>query len=589
MYTDTSIKIGQLLVLSGLVSAADITEAEKLSRHMQIPFGRLLIMGGCLNEETLDAALEAQKLIREGLVSVDVACQALVACVQQKVPLTQALEMLDLVPQYGKSTAVLADLIKRANIVSSDLIEVALAESIETSAFLGDIMVRDHVVPPALLPLLHRILDRIRGGSTEGNEAITEIRATYGMWQRAHASLNDDPLSQSPILSLEPAAAAPEIEEERPPVEVDEDGFPILKDEKTFMPHPMTIPSTAVEDSIFTSGTNYDAPARPQYADGLAEDQWRIEAAKPVAEPSVGEFVKGLFDATISGTGFPVAGAPASELISREGDRTRNDLMGLPPLPPWASSNAADVTSHDLLALPAVPSAGAGQNADASTNAGAATSYDLHSLPPSTESAYTQLTAKDPWAEKTSPDLQVLPPDAPSNVPPVDKTAATTSYDLHALPATASSPQAQVEAQTRSPAQAPGEDLVEIPSTVPAETAPPQKPARSKKIGEPAARGKKATGGKTAARSTSRKAAKKPPTLFEFLKKSKLLNDKQIKQAIEAILTEDATAGGELLRMLKLLDDHSLQQCMTLYSEICEGKTSAADAIAQASELVETD
>lgn len=572
MYTDTSIKIGQLLVLSGLVSAADITEAEKLSRHMQIPFGRLLIMGGCLNEDTLDAALEAQKLIREGLVSTDVACQALVACVQQKVPLTQALEMLDLVPQYGKSTAVLADLVKRANIVAADLIDVALAESIETSGFLGDILVRDHVVPPALLPLLHRILDRIRSGSTEGDDAIGEIRATYGMWKRAHASLNDDPLSQSPILSLaSPSSPDEPAPPQRQETELDEDGFPILKDEKPFVPHPMTMPSTAVEDSIFTSTTRDDMPAYPQYAEGLAQDEWRSETAKPAARPpgeqTVGEFVKDLFDATISGTGYPIS-APASELVNRAADKTSHDLAGLPPVPPWASSNAADVTQHDLQALPAVPEADYPQASMA-----AATSFDLQTLPTSAEEARSELTAGDPWAQKTSPDLLALPAE-PHPQAEAGKSAATTSYDLHALPAEA--PHEQVQAYVE-------------PSVAPSiEESAGRKPSRSKKAAGTGKEKKAATTSGSATKSTSRKT-KKPPTLYEFLKKSKLLNDKQIKQSIETILTEDATKGGELLRILRLLDESSLKQCLSLYGEVCEGKISATEGIAQAAELAASD
>jgi hypothetical protein len=40
---ETSIKIGELLVRAGILTGVDLSEAEKLSKHMQLQFGRVLI------------------------------------------------------------------------------------------------------------------------------------------------------------------------------------------------------------------------------------------------------------------------------------------------------------------------------------------------------------------------------------------------------------------------------------------------------------------------------------------------------------------------------------------------------------------
>src|SRR6185369_9530004 len=94
-----AIRVGELLKEAGLISYEDLHEAEQVSRRLQQPFGRTLMMSGCVSQAMLQAALEAQEFIQQGLINNEIACQGLQLAKSAKLGFKEALERLDVVPK----------------------------------------------------------------------------------------------------------------------------------------------------------------------------------------------------------------------------------------------------------------------------------------------------------------------------------------------------------------------------------------------------------------------------------------------------------------------------------------------------------
>jgi hypothetical protein len=200
------IRIGELLVQSGVITTYDLSEAEKLSSHMKVQFGRLLIMAGCLTEEALECALEAQGLIKEGVLTAQIACEALAFAVQENIPLRQALEALDCLPQFGTSTLRLAELIHDANIIDEERLHDAFDTSMETNRPLPEVLVEMECISPGLLSIMLRMQEQIRNETLDHEDSINELRGTFKIWKRADKAMANDPMSKSAIIG----APAPE-------------------------------------------------------------------------------------------------------------------------------------------------------------------------------------------------------------------------------------------------------------------------------------------------------------------------------------------------------------------------------------------
>lgn len=205
------IRIGELLVRSGVITTYDLSEAEKLSAHMKVQFGRLLIMAGCLTEEALECALEAQQLVRDGMLNSEIACEALAFAVQESIPLRQALEMLDCLPQFGTATLRLAELIHDANIIDEEKLHDAFDTSMETNRSLPEVLVEMHCISPGLLAIMTRMQEQIRNDTLDREDAINELKGTFKIWTRADKAMANDPMSKSAIItgSNAPAPAKP--------------------------------------------------------------------------------------------------------------------------------------------------------------------------------------------------------------------------------------------------------------------------------------------------------------------------------------------------------------------------------------------
>jgi hypothetical protein len=187
------IKIGELLVSAGLLDTSDVIEAIQVSHRLQIPVGRVLIMAGTVTEHLLQASLQAQIVINEGLVSVDVAGEALRLVTRDQKTLEQALQQLNVAPDYQRDLSNhLADLLLDSNIVSQEQLDQAMQTSNEADIPLSGALVLQGVLSANFFPSILRAHDQIRSGQMQREEAIEELKSSFLIWLKADESWNSN-------------------------------------------------------------------------------------------------------------------------------------------------------------------------------------------------------------------------------------------------------------------------------------------------------------------------------------------------------------------------------------------------------------
>ena len=120
------ILVGDLLVKSGVISRSDLADALPISLKTGLPVGRILISSGTLKEPTLQAALFAQSLVRDCLLSEDFAVQALKLLHADELSLDDALAKLGWKSEAYELTNRLGQLFLDTEIISEDELELGL-------------------------------------------------------------------------------------------------------------------------------------------------------------------------------------------------------------------------------------------------------------------------------------------------------------------------------------------------------------------------------------------------------------------------------------------------------------------------------
>ncbi|MBA3995103.1 MAG: hypothetical protein C0469_16415 [Cyanobacteria bacterium DS2.3.42] len=205
---EKNIMIGDLLVRSGLISSADLTEAMQVSRRLGMPMGRVLTMDGRISPDIFQLALEAQSLIRDGVVPPDVGIEALGIAARDRQPIAEALKRMDRHPQASSgSTNRLGELLVDANIITTDQLNQALKISVESGLPLGGTLVTQGIIHASLLPTVLRAQEQIRDGVLPRDAAIEELKAAMKIWAKAEAAMKrtdyavEQPLKPSSVMS----------------------------------------------------------------------------------------------------------------------------------------------------------------------------------------------------------------------------------------------------------------------------------------------------------------------------------------------------------------------------------------------------
>lgn len=173
----TLIPIGELLTKSGILSAELLTDALNKAKERALPLGKVLVMLGYIKQRDLKAAVEAQSLINDGMVSLEMAAQALAIVVKSDVKLPEALGQMGWKKQKQGATNRLGELLVEAEAVTWDQLDEALKTSQETGLPVGRVLVfRKYIANEVLLACL-TAQKLIREGVINREQAVQGLKS----------------------------------------------------------------------------------------------------------------------------------------------------------------------------------------------------------------------------------------------------------------------------------------------------------------------------------------------------------------------------------------------------------------------------
>lgn len=175
--TKTQIRIGDLLLQSGIVTSDYIRNALHNFEQRGLPIGKVLVMSGYLTEFQLRTALEVQSLVNDGLLPLDVGTSVLQIAHRDKVPLAEALQSSGFVQPEDQATNKLGQLLVSAEVVTSKELEDGLQTNVRTGLPLGHIFCFKGFVSQALVHTALLAQQLIRRGMIDRDHAIGGIRA----------------------------------------------------------------------------------------------------------------------------------------------------------------------------------------------------------------------------------------------------------------------------------------------------------------------------------------------------------------------------------------------------------------------------
>ncbi|MBS2010804.1 MAG: hypothetical protein JST01_27385 [Cyanobacteria bacterium SZAS TMP-1] len=167
-------KVGELLTRAGVLRKQDLHEAISIAQDTGQMIGKVLIMSGFITKEDLAAAVEAQSLIRDGLLEVELAILGLSTASREHLLLEQALDQLGWHPQ-NKPTAKLGELLIASGNINIDHLSNALDEMRESVRPLGSLLVEWKVITRELLQDALNIQTEIRDGKLSKPDGVKRL------------------------------------------------------------------------------------------------------------------------------------------------------------------------------------------------------------------------------------------------------------------------------------------------------------------------------------------------------------------------------------------------------------------------------
>lgn len=148
---DTSrIRLGILMIEAGLIAREELEECLRMARETGLPVGRILLVTGKTTENVLQAAVQAQSLLKDGIIDLKTAYKGLQLVANDKKSFDSALTQLDVEIDEVKVNK-LGQLLIASNFVTEEQLELALADSASTGLPFGRMLVLNGVITEAQL------------------------------------------------------------------------------------------------------------------------------------------------------------------------------------------------------------------------------------------------------------------------------------------------------------------------------------------------------------------------------------------------------------------------------------------------------
>ena len=176
MVNKVDIFIGDLLVQAGFASFEEVADALPIAAKTGLPVGRVLVGSKSITDSELQATLFAQSLLRDRLLSNDMALQALRKVRQEDLTLYEALEDLGWKSESYELTNRLGQLLLDSGLVTQSVLEEALEAFYTTGLPMARILVLRGVIGNHLAYTAITTQMMLRDGLLSREQAIDALK-----------------------------------------------------------------------------------------------------------------------------------------------------------------------------------------------------------------------------------------------------------------------------------------------------------------------------------------------------------------------------------------------------------------------------
>lgn len=175
---ELALRLGDLLVRTGVVSPEALEDAVALCEKMRVPLERTLGMNGHLNAEGVQAALTLQDMLDNKQISLDSAVKVLELVAFQSMEFNTALRKLapGVEKAQGKLTHKLGEVMRQAGVVNPRHLDEAMRQSLNTGLPLGMVLLGMGAISNQNLHSTLMSLRLIRDGILDRESAIQALR-----------------------------------------------------------------------------------------------------------------------------------------------------------------------------------------------------------------------------------------------------------------------------------------------------------------------------------------------------------------------------------------------------------------------------
>lgn len=169
------IKLGDILVMSGLLTEQDLLNALEACLMTDKPMGQVLIGKGLLSQKAIETALTIQEMVSKGTVPPVAAGEILKQVVVENKEIAQAVSELGLMHSRPPETMRLGELLKRAGLINESDIEEALRLTVNNTSLLGKILVATGQIEERTLQNSLRCQFLLREGLIKEDKAVVAL------------------------------------------------------------------------------------------------------------------------------------------------------------------------------------------------------------------------------------------------------------------------------------------------------------------------------------------------------------------------------------------------------------------------------
>lgn len=171
------VRLGDLLTGAGLLKAEDLRQAMLVAKTQSLPVGRVLIMSGYIIEPHLQAAVQAQSMLKDGLIDLETALGSLRVISRDGLTIDQALSKMGWAQPVNQVTNKLGELLIEAGLVSRAQLDAALVQGESTKLPLGRVLVTNGWLSEQLLSSALNAQILVRDRRVTREQAISSLRA----------------------------------------------------------------------------------------------------------------------------------------------------------------------------------------------------------------------------------------------------------------------------------------------------------------------------------------------------------------------------------------------------------------------------